>query len=215
MDQPSSRYERWTSIADEPDHPLAALDGRQLATAELRVVLGRKSRYGARYFALLLAGASGALTDEATLTGLHNQGPLPSDNWIEVAETNAVVRIPGQGDIAMSEADFVRLFALFFDLLPPGGHVMVEYDSPQRAETARALAQNVPPIASPLGEFLFRAGFGPLFKDWQIAEGGAEGPRKLQAYETLSTEQRERWSADVVRAACARAEALLPELEGQ
>ena len=107
---------------------------------------------------------------------------------------------------------------------------MVEYDSAQRAETARALAQNVPPIASPLGDFLFRAGFGPHFKDWQIAEGGAEGPRKLQAYKALSTEQGERWRSDAVRAlrtfldrpaptseaarsARARAKALLSQLE--
>lgn len=230
MDQPPSRYQGWIPVAQEPDHPLAALDGQQLAGGELRVLLGRKSRFGARYFALLLAGPSGGVSREAALSGLHNQGPLASYNWIEVAETNDVVHVPNGDALAISDGDFVRLFTLFFDLLPPGGHVMVEYDSAERAETARALAQSVPPIASPLGEFLFRAGFGPLFKDWQIAEGGAEGPRKLQAYKALSMEQRERWRSDATRAlraflerpsptseaartARARAKALLSQLE--
>jgi hypothetical protein len=107
---------------------------------------------------------------------------------------------------------------------------MVEYDSAQRAETAEALAHNVPHVASPLGAMLFRAGFGAHFKDWQIAEGGSEGPRKLQAYKPPTVEDADRWRAsagqalhaflrrpagqsDVVTRARKRAEELLPLLQ--
>jgi hypothetical protein len=108
---------------------------------------------------------------------------------------------------------------------------MVEYDSPQRAETAQALAHTVPAIATPLGSLLFDLGYGAKFKDWQIAEGGAEGPRKLQAYKPLADEYASRWrdeaAADLraflsrntndvsepVRAARERARHVLKQLE--
>lgn len=176
----------WTSIAEESGHPLAALEGQELAGGELRVFLGPTSRFGARYFALQLRRG-----DEETLvlSGLHRSGPLASYNWIEVAETHG-----------LDEAALERVFALLLGVLPAGGHIMVEYDSAQRAETAEALAHNVPHVASPLGAALFRAGFGAHFKDWQIAEGGAEGPRKLQAYKPPSAGDARRWREAAARA---------------
>lgn len=33
--------------------------------------------------------------------------------------------------------------------------------------------------------YLFRVGCGVGFRDWYIAEGGSEGPRKLQVYKAL------------------------------
>ena len=216
------------SVAEEPDHPLAALEGKQLGNARLRVLLGPTSRFGARYFSVLLAANDGRVGAQPVLQGLHRSGPLPSYNWVEVAETSERVALDG-GEIVIGPDGLERLFALLFDLLPPGGHLMVEYDSPQRAETARALAQNVPPMATPLGEVLFRLGFGAKFKDWQIAEGGSEGPRKLQAYKPPSPAVATRWrqegaqqlrsflarplpSSDVLRAARERAAAILPLL---
>lgn len=171
----------WTSVTNEPAHPLAALEGRELAKGRLRVHLGPRSRFGARYFVALLDRA-GEMTP--VLTALHNSGPLPGYNWVEVAETNE--SLVGDDGIA-------QLFALLFRVLPPGGHLMVEYDSPQRAETAQALARGVPAIATPLGSLLFDLGFGAKFKDWQIAEGGSEGPRKLQAYKPVGDEHTRRW----------------------
>jgi hypothetical protein len=157
--------------------------------------------------------------DKPLLVGLHNRGPLASYNWVEVAET-------------APDTDEEALFRLIILTLPPGGHIMVEYDSPQRADTARALAQNVPALATALGAQLYRAGTGPRFKDWQIAEGGSEGPRKLQAYLPLTRDYERRWrhdaitelkifldrsptALDVVDQARARAETLLQELQPQ
>jgi hypothetical protein len=222
-------HERWTPVTQEPAHPLAALEGQPLAGAELRVLLGPSSRFGARYFALLLADAEGRATREPVLSGLHHQGPLPSYNWIEVAETKQRVQLPDATAIDIGDDGIEQLFELLYALIPPGGHLMVEYDSPQRAETAQALAHGVPPIATPLGELLFRVGFAAHFKDWQIAEGGSEGPRKLQAYKPPSPDDARRWaqraadqlraflagpppSSPIVQAAQERAQALLPSL---
>ena len=222
-------HERWTPVSQEPAHPLAALEGQPLAGAELRVLLGPSSRFGARYFALLFANAEGRASREPVLSGLHHQGPLPSYNWIEVAETNQHVRLPGDDAIDLGPDGLEQLLRLLLAMLPPGGHLMVEYDSGQRAETAQALAHGVPPIATPLGELLFRVGFAAHFKDWQIAEGGSEGPRKLQAYKPPSPEDARRWaqraaeqlrafvaapppSSPIVQVARQRARALLSDL---
>jgi hypothetical protein len=226
---PVHRPGSWMPVDREPDHPLSSLDGEELAGNRLSVLLGPTSRFGARYFALFLTDTDGRLSREPVLNGLHNSGPLPSYNWIEVAETYDRVTLPDGSHVDISDVDLERLFSLLLRLLPLGGHLMVEYDSPQRAETARALALGVPALASPLGEMLFRVGFGAHLKDWQIAEGGREGPRKLQAYKSPSPEDTRRWeqgavrqleaflqepapTSDLVRAARERAAALLPLL---
>ncbi len=189
---PSRGYFRsWTPAGQEPRHPLARLEGETIASRALRVLLGPSSRFGARYFAVFLDGA----LSQPIMRGLHHSGPYPSYNWVEVAETSE--RVDGE-QIDAGEGGLERLFALLVGLLPPGGHLMVEYDSPQRAETARELAHNVPALATPLGELLFRAGCGAHFKDWQIAEGGAEGPRKLQAYKPLTEEVARRWRREAL-----------------
>ncbi|MDZ4277565.1 MAG: DUF1122 family protein [Dehalococcoidia bacterium] len=220
----------WKPLAGGGDHPLAPLDGRDLAGAKVRVWLGPTSRFGARYFVLLLEAADGALSEEPVLSGLQHSGPLPSYNWIEVAETRERVALPGAGQIELGEDGIQLLFSLLYQTLPPGGHLMVEYDSEQRAETAVALARGVPPVATPLGELLLRIGFGAHFKDWQIAEGGSEGPRKLQAYKPPSDADAARWrreaaqtleayladkrpGSQAIEAARARARALLPRLK--
>ena len=219
----------WIPVAQEPDHPLSPLDGEELAGNLLWVLLGPTSRFGARYFAIFLNDTDGRPSREPVLNGLHNSGPLPSYNWIEVAETYDRVTLPDGSQVDIGDAELEHLFALLLRLLPLGGHLMVEYDSPQRAETARALALGVPALATPLGEMLFRVGFGAHFKDWQIAEGGREGPRKLQAYKSPSLEDTRRWeqgaarqleaflqepapASDLVRTARERAAALLPLL---
>lgn len=190
-----TRPPTWIPIAEEAGHPLASLEGKELAGGRLRLFLGRSSRFGARYFSLYL-DRGGTMSESALLTGLHNQGPLPSYNWIEVAATQERVTLTDGAAIDVGPPGIEHTFRLLLDLIPPGGHIMVEYDSPQRAETARALALGVPALATPLGELLFRIGCGAHLKDWQIAEGGSEGPRKLQAYLSPSEEVTARWKRE-------------------
>jgi hypothetical protein len=68
--------------------------------------------------------------------------------------------------------------------------MMVEYDSEEWEETRLSIACGIPLVATPLGSMLFGAGCGAAFKDWHFAEGGSEGPRKLQGYKALNEEHR-------------------------
>jgi hypothetical protein len=47
--------------------------------------------------------------------------------------------------IAIGAASLRRLMALLGELIPPGGHLMLEYESPRWASTARALNLGAPP----------------------------------------------------------------------
>ncbi len=79
------------------------------------------------------------------------------------------------------------LFAALSSLVPAGGHLMVEYDSPGHRATERILTLRYPPAASPIDFRLFAAGVRS-YRDWYISEGGREGPRKLQGFKPLNAE---------------------------
>jgi len=44
---------------------------------------------------------------------------------------------------------------------------------------------------------LFFTGCGVAFKDWWFAEGGSEGPRKLQGYKALNEDHRRARAAEM------------------
>ena len=170
-----------------PGHPLLRLAGRRLASGRLRFSPGGTSRFGALYFSLRLERGS-SLSREPVLIGLHHTGPYPGYNWIEVAQVNERLtfgaRDVGPG-IAISAASLRRLVALLGELIPPGGHLMLESESPRWASTARALNLGVPPAATELGELLRAASCAASIRNWYIPEGGHEGPRKLQGFKPL------------------------------
>jgi hypothetical protein len=153
----------------------------------LRFFPGRTSRFGALYFSLHLE-RNGCLSREPVLMGLYHSGPYPSYNWIEVAQVNEHLtfeaRDAGPG-AALDAPDLRRLMALLRELIPPGGHLMLEYESPRWASTARALNLGAPPAATELGELLRAAGCATSIRNWYIPEGGHEGPRKLQGFKPL------------------------------
>jgi hypothetical protein len=70
--------------------------------------------------------------------------------------------------------------------LGPGASLMVAYEGD---ETERALRRKVPPVATPLGLAMLRAGCR-WFKDWYYPEGGREGGTKLQATLPLDDDRR-------------------------
>jgi len=123
--------------------------------------------------------------------GLHNQGSYPSYNWIEIISLAPKAEFDFDEEISFSVSSnrlTQQLFKHLADLLPPGGHMMVQYDSPEQKDTAQSLALGIPPIATPLGYMLFLAGCGDGFRDWYFAEGGSEGPRKLQGFKALDSQ---------------------------
>jgi hypothetical protein len=115
------------------------------------------------------------------MTGIVSGGGRGVKPWIECRlypslsiDAKETIDARGLG----LEADLVGILAT---LVPPGGHLMVDYESPGQEETFSELLLRVPPAASHLGSLMFKAGFRGHFKDWYFSEGGHEGPRKLQA----------------------------------
>jgi len=170
------------------DHPLVQLEGKPLVGAALEIMLGPKNRFRARYFQIALRDRTGNAS-QPLLLALYHAGLYPSYNWIEVIKLARNISFQ-EREFALSETDLERLFSYLADLIPPGGHIMVEYESAQWAETRLSIGCGIPMVATPLGSMLFRVGCGVAFKDWHFAEGGMEGPRKLQGYKALNERHR-------------------------
>ena len=174
--------------ADSRQHPLGSLQGKGLDSYRLVVLLGTKNRIGASYFQIFLQTDSGESSQQPVVIGLHNQGKYPSYNWIEIISFSSRLSFSLREEVLDISTSTQQLFQYLADLIPPGGHMMVEYDSPEQQDTAFSLALGIPAIATPLGYRLFLIGCGTSFKDWHFAEGGSEGPRKLQGYKALNRE---------------------------
>jgi hypothetical protein len=169
------------------EHPLARLHGAALGEYQLIALLGPKNNVGSRYFQLFVADGDGRLCDDVLALGLHNTGPFPAFNWIEMTQYREVLRIGDETlDLSATRLDGT-LFALLAQLVPPGGHIMVEYDSPTHRATERMLTLGFPPVCSPIG-YLMCGISCRSYRDWYIAEGGREGPRKLQGFMPLNEE---------------------------
>jgi len=181
---PTALQERGWWAPTRAEHPLGRLQGRSLGEGRLLALLGPKNSVGARYFQLFLRTPNGGLS-HPLLLGLHNSGRFPAYNWIDVARYDGAASFAGGGDVALAGAAERRLFRLLGDLIPPGGHLMLEYESAHARSTERMLSLGLPPVATPLGYLMFLAGCGASFRDWYISEGGREGPRRLQGSKPL------------------------------
>lgn len=192
--------EGW-ALADAKQHPLGRLNSKGLDSHKLVVLIGAKNRTGATYFQVFFQNAIGEFSHQPVAMGLYNQGGYPSYNWIEIIHLSLEVSFtPEKQALDISPNRLVqRLLQYLADLIPPSGHMMVEYDSPGQQDTARSLALGIPPIATPLGYMLFSVGCGAGIKDWYFAEGGSEGPRKLQGYKALNSQQAQLQAKKVVR----------------
>ena len=190
----------WTLAGEE--HPLAELQGQPITRCTPLVLLGPENRVGARYFQLYLLRDGRLKGDGPALTGLYYRGRYPQHSWVEVMTT----RTP-------KGAEEEKLFQALGQTILPGGHLMVEYESPGRRKTERALSVGVPPLLTPLGAALFRAGCGYGFKDWYISEGGSEGPRKLQGYKPLDEEHRLKKADDLAKEALQFLKTTAPQWE--
>ncbi|MFQ6121598.1 MAG: DUF1122 family protein [Dehalococcoidales bacterium] len=178
--------EREWVLADTQSHPLSNLQEKGLDSYKLVVLLGPKNKIGASYFQIFLQTGSGEVSQQPVLLGLYSRGRFPSYNWIEISRFSSKLSF-SRRSLKITNGQAWQLFQYLADLIPPGGHLMVEYDSPEQQETARSLALGIPPAATPLGYRLFLIGCGSSFRDWYFAEGGVEGPRKLQGFKALNS----------------------------
>ncbi len=169
------------------EHPISRLDGLALGEYQTVALLGPKNAVGSRYFRLFLADAGGELAEEQLALGLFGAGPYPAFNWVEFTQYEELLHFPA-GALDLWQTGLERpLLAAMSSLIPPGGHLMVEYDSGSHKPTERILTLRYPPACSPIGYLMFEAGVRS-YRDWYISEGGREGPRKLQGFKPLNEE---------------------------
>lgn len=170
------------------NHPLGDLQSLELGSHKLLVMVGPKNRVGADYFVLFLKDQWGRLSREPVLVGIFSRGEYPSHNWIEVVKSAPSSSFDGSSTDVDLKLLAPALFGHLSNILPPGSHIMLEYESTEHQETARGLATGIHPAATPLGHLLFSIGFGAGFKDWYFPEGGCEGPRKIEGRKALNPE---------------------------
>jgi hypothetical protein len=169
------------------EHPLGQLLGAALGEYRMFVLVGPKNNVGSHYFQLFVADGGGELSEEPLALGLHNSGGFPAFNWIELTHYREVLRVGGEMITLGADGLDGSFFELLAQFVPPGGHMMVEYDSPTHRATERILTLNYPQVCSPIGYLMFRIGCRS-YRDWYISEGGREGPRKLQGFMPLNDE---------------------------
>ena len=139
---------------------------------------------GKRYFRVQIAGEGGA---QRFIEALYNDGPYPGHNWVEIYDLDRPPALRAEPSLGPALVPYLRPVA---DAIPPGGHLMAEYEKPDWHTTQRGLLAGIPPLATPLGALLFDVGVGDSFKDWYFPEGGMEGNRKLQGNRAYTADQR-------------------------
>lgn len=162
----------------EASHPLASLQGDRLKALSLDVALGPSNAVGADYFRISLLDQHRRPGIGPAVAGLFHTGRFPGHNWVEI------MSLAEDLDFSLVKEMLAGLAAI----IPPGGHMMVEYESPRWHETELSLRLCVPPAATGLGKLLWDIGCGYGFKDWAFAEGWSEGPRKLQGTKAFNEE---------------------------
>ena len=164
---------------------MALIDGAAVGEqVSIHVEVGARTIAGHRRFRLWLEAAEHG---RSLVPVLHGQHPVAHDTlpWLEVTRFEQQVQMDSGTAVEVPAEIDRRIVAQLASLVPPGGHLMLEYDSPGRRMTARSLLAGVPAVATPLGAALFEAGCGVAVRDWGDALGGRAGARRLQGTRPL------------------------------
>jgi hypothetical protein len=160
----------------------AWLEGWECAGYRLRLNTQKnKTRSGWAHFAAKLIGGPNEISTTPLISGIMSLGGKGVRPWIECRIYPKVEFSDGRRLDARALGMEKGVIERLAEMIPPGGHLMVDYESGGQEETFAELVLGVLPIATHLGALLFAAGFSGQFKDWYFSEGGHEGPRKLQA----------------------------------
>ncbi len=158
------------------------IDGRSAGEFTLRLASLRplKARTGWFHFEVGVVDSRG-VSYGPLMTGIVSGGGRGVEPWFE-CRLHPRICVDGTGPLdARGEGLETAIVNVLGEIVPTGGHLMVDYENPGQEETFAELNLRVPPPASHLGTLMFRAGFRGQFKEWYFSEGGHEGPRKLQA----------------------------------
>ena len=143
----------------------------------------------------LVQEPNGDLSLDPVFAGLFSAGRASQNirGWVDGDYFDTTV-FPHGRNVSLSESLLdIELFKVLGGLVPQGGSFMVSYslfskESKIHAETKRGLDRGYPPAVTPLGFLLFLADCGMGFKDWYFAEGGREGPEKLQGFKAIDSQ---------------------------
>ncbi len=171
---------------DRKHHPLNGLHDKNVNDFRLHLEEVKQLRLsGWKGFKLYLRNHRDILSTSPVIKGIYSSGGKDGvQPWMDLDYNDEVqfqdsLNRQEKYSLGTSESGF-KLFSLLGDLIPPGGHLMVSYEGEQKihADTVKSLSLGIPPVVTPLGYLLYKAGF-QYIKDWYLAEGGFEGPRKL------------------------------------
>ncbi len=169
-------------------------------------IVGRARYFDQRDFALYLIDARGSQSNTPVFRGRFNAGrpsiyvPAWIDGeFVEITTDDRGQKTEDESASSVTQAIAERLGAL----IPPGGRLWFAYEAfdgegELMRETRAALNARVPLIATPIGYLLFCAGCWIGLRDWDIPEGGREGPRKLQGNKPLNAEHARQRAREIV-----------------
>jgi hypothetical protein len=170
--------------------PLEALNGHPLGPYSLHLAecepMDRRS--GWRRVDFFLLDGDGTKADWSVLKGFYSVAGRTRGSWLDCDFYPA--QSFGEREIDITEEGLaLRLFEIRGEAIT--SHCMVAYEVWEHSTDLHAFTDisyrlGIPPAATPVGELLIAAGCVAGFKDWYIAEGGNEGPRKLQAEKPLT-----------------------------
>ncbi len=171
---------------DRKHHPLNSLHDKNVNDFRLHLGEVKQLRLsGWKGFKLYLRNSQNIFSASPVIKGIYSSGGKDGvQPWMDLDYNDEVQFQNPQNkkekySLNTSVSGF-KLFSLLGNLIPPGGHLMVSYEGEQKihADTVKSLSLSIPPAVTPLGYLLFKGGF-QYIKDWYLAEGGFEGPRKL------------------------------------
>lgn len=173
-------------MQENSSFPLKNLHGRSFDNYTLHIDETKQLRFsGWKGFKLYLKDTQGILTTAPVVEGIYSKGGKDGIKpWMDLEyceELEFFRKHQKKESFSLSFKDLdKKLFKCLGDLIPPGGHIMISYEGNQKIHlvTLRSLSIGIPPVVTPLGLLIFMGGF-QLIKDWYLAEGGHEGPRKL------------------------------------
>jgi len=165
---------------------LKNLHGKRVNDYTLHLGEVKQLRFsGWKGFKLYVRDSCSILNESPIIKGIYSIGGKDGvKSWMDL-EYNEELKFLKEKEIKnsliLSSNNLDRkLFKYLGNIIPQGGHLMVSYEGEQiiHTNTIKSLNIGIPPVATALGFLIFQGGF-QLIKDWYLAEGGHEGPRKL------------------------------------
>jgi hypothetical protein len=198
----------WTPASQVEGQLLAAIDGAAVGEeVSIHVDVGARTAAGHRRFRVWLEAAEHGRSLVPVISGQHPVRPDSGDedspappSWLEVTHFEHQLPMSGGTVVEVPAEIDRRIVSHLGSLVPAGGHLVIEYDSPGRRMTARALLAGVPAVATPLGAALFDAGCGVVVRDWGDALGGRAGARRLQGSRALHSAHAEQRAREMLPA---------------